>query len=78
MLLVDGYDSIAKAYLDEADRYRSHDNDLLSLMGIFAIFKCNTGSRVIDRMIIDGELMISLDGITSGFNIANCISNLDQ
>jgi Predicted AAA-ATPase/PD-(D/E)XK nuclease superfamily len=74
-LLVDEYDHFANELLSfDLTRFKSDVSQNGFVRKFYESFKTATGEGVVDRIFITGVSPITLDSLTSGFNISNNIS----
>ena len=74
-LLVDEYDHFANELLSfDLDRFKSNVSTNGFVRKFFESFKTATGEGIVDRIFITGVSPITLDSLTSGFNISDNIS----
>jgi hypothetical protein len=74
-LLIDEYDHFANELLSfDLTRFKSSVSQNGFVRKFYESFKTATGEGVIGRMFITGVSPITLDSLTSGFNIANNIT----
>ncbi len=74
-LLIDEYDHFANELLSfDMQRFKSDVSTTGFVSKFYESFKTATGEGIIDRIFITGVSPITLDSLTSGFNIANNIS----
>ena len=79
-LLADEYDAFANEYLDLNDttNYITLHSGPSSLRDFWASVKSGIGYQKIMKCFITGVLPLSLADVTSGFNIATNVSNLQE
>jgi hypothetical protein len=74
-LLVDEYDHFANELLSfDLDRFKSNVSSNGFVRKFYESFKTATGEGIVDRIFITGVSPITLDSLTSGFNISDNIS----
>jgi hypothetical protein len=74
-LLVDEYDHFANELLSfDLDRFKSNVSSNGFIRKFYESFKTATGEGIVDRIFITGVSPITLDSLTSGFNISDNIS----
>ena len=74
-LLVDEYDHFANELLSfNMDRFKSSVTTNGFVRNFYESFKTATGEGIVDRIFITGVSPITLDSLTSGFNISDNIS----
>jgi hypothetical protein len=74
-LLVDEYDHFANEFLSfDLDRFKSNVSSNGFVRKFYESFKTATGEGIVDRIFITGVSPITLDSLTSGFNISDNIS----
>jgi hypothetical protein len=74
-LLVDEYDHFANELLSfDLDRFKSNVSTNGFVRKFYESFKTATGEGIVDRIFITGVSPITLDSLTSGFNISDNIS----
>jgi len=74
-LLVDEYDHFANELLSfDTDRFKSDVSRNGFVRKFYESFKTATGEGIVDRIFITGVSPITLDSLTSGFNISDNIS----
>ncbi len=74
-LLVDEYDHFANELLSfDLDRFKSNVSTNGFVGKFYESFKTATGEGIVDRIFITGVSPITLDSLTSGFNISGNIS----
>jgi hypothetical protein len=74
-LLIDEYDHFANELLSfDLDRFKSDVSRNGFVRKFYETFKTATGDGIVDRIFITGVSPVTLDSLTSGFNIADNIS----
>jgi len=74
-LLVDEYDHFANELLSfDLDRFKSNVSTNGFVRKFYESFKTATGEGIVDRIFITGVSPITLDSLTSGFNISDNIT----
>jgi hypothetical protein len=74
-LLIDEYDHFANELLSfDLDRFKSNVSTNGFVRKFYESFKTATGEGIVDRIFITGVSPITLDSLTSGFNISDNIS----
>ena len=74
-LLIDEYDHFANELLSfDMDRFRSNVSTNGFVRKFYESFKTATGEGIVDRIFITGVSPITLDSLTSGFNISDNIT----
>jgi hypothetical protein len=74
-LLIDEYDHFANELLSfDMDRFKSDVSRNGFVRKFYESFKTATGEGIVDRIFITGVSPITLDSLTSGFNISSNIS----
>ncbi len=74
-LLIDEYDHFANELLSfDLERFKSNVSRNGFVRKFYESFKTATGDGVIDRLFITGVSPITMDSLTSGFNISDNIS----
>ena len=69
-VIIDGYDNFASELLEfKIEKIKELIEKIKKIRSWYAILKKGT-ERVVDRIFITGSIPINLDGLTSGFNIA--------
>lgn len=75
-ILIDEYDNFTNAILEgEAERFKNIVGNEGFVKNFYATIKEYIGLGVIDRVFITGICPITLDSMTTGFNIATDVSN---
>ncbi|MDZ7879490.1 MAG: AAA family ATPase [Saprospiraceae bacterium] len=78
-LLIDEYDHFANELLAfDMERFKKEVNRNGFVRKFYETLKKATSASVIDRMFITGVSPVTLDSLTSGFNISNNITTLIQ
>lgn len=77
-IIIDEYDNFSNMILSKnVDVFKSILGDTGFVKSFYSIIKANSGT-IIDRVFITGVCSISLDAMTSGFNISTDITNLEK
>ena len=79
-VLIDEYDNFANTILAErgADAYHSFTHGGGFYRSFFATLKAGTDTGTLDRLFVTGVSPVTMDDVTSGFNIGTNISQLPE
>ena len=73
-IMIDEYDHFANGVLTNREVFTKITSKDGFIRSFYETFKMHTGSGCIDRIFIMGVTSLTLDGLTSGFNIAKNVS----
>ena len=73
-IMIDEYDHFANGMLTNRDAFTKITSKDGFVRSFYETFKMHTGSGCIDRIFITGVTSLTLDSLTSGFNIAKNVS----
>jgi len=73
-IMIDEYDHFANGLLSDMAAFRKFTGKDGFVRSFYEVFKSHAGSGCIDRIFITGVTSLTLDSLTSGFNIAKNIS----
>ena len=73
-ILIDEYDHFANAILSNRQVFTKITSKEAFVRSFYEVFKTHTSGSCIDRIFITGVTSLTLDSLTSGFNIAQNVS----
>ena len=73
-VMIDEYDHFANAILSNKNAFTKITNKEGFVRSFYEVFKSHTNDGCIDRIFITGVTSLTLDSLTSGFNIAKNVS----
>ena len=73
-VMIDEYDHFANGLLSNTDAFNTITGKDGFVRSFYEVFKTHAGNGCIDRIFITGVTSLTLDSLTSGFNIAKNVS----